>query len=98
MKYRPNCLYIGVALQISGLVMFALIWIFEAIRRRDLVKAGHPVYCPVSETIPECLPDETAFEEIESETGNVEISAEETAKEEAVSGEATENDSSEKGE
>ncbi len=89
MKYRPDCLYIGIALQISGIVMFALIWIFEALHRRELIRIGHPVY-EISEhcdTGSEPVPDETAFDAAEEEKTKItvaqqaEIETEETPEE-----------------
>jgi len=46
MKYRPDCLYIGVSLTVTGLLFFAAVWILEHYHRKDQIKAGRAVYVP----------------------------------------------------
>lgn len=65
MKYRPDCLYIGVLLNITGLVLFIGVWILDHFNRKDHIRAGRAVYAPVVyEELPidtECF--EAALEE-----------------------------------
>ncbi len=81
MKYRPDCLYLGIALQIVGLAAFAVIWVLEALQRKKLVAAGHPVYeipvivCEGEQT--EIAPDEAAFDEAAKEITTTEETPEE---------------------
>lgn len=66
MKYRPDCLYIGLAVSTIGLIAFAAEWVTcEKLRKKKLM-AGCPVYCP--DTVPEneiCIPEQSAFEAAE---------------------------------
>lgn len=66
MKYRPDCLYIGLAVSAAGLIAFAAEWVTcEKLRKKKLM-AGCPVYCP--DTVPEneiCIPEQSAFETAE---------------------------------
>ena len=47
MKYRPDCLYIGVIMNITGLVLFIGICILDHFIRKDRIKAGREIYSPV---------------------------------------------------
>jgi uncharacterized membrane protein YfhO len=75
MKYRPDCLILGVAIQIVGLAAFALIWVLDSVKRKKLVAAGHQVY--EIPAIIDITPDETAFEEAAEVTEETEATPEE---------------------
>ena len=68
MKYRPNCLYIGLSVTALGLAAFAAAWVVtEQLRKRKLA-AGHPVYCPEAADSDICPPEISVFESAEAET------------------------------
>ncbi len=62
MKYRPDCLYIGLAVSAAGLAAFAAAWIVSERLRSKKLAAGHPVYCPAETGGDICPPELTAFE------------------------------------
>ncbi len=62
-KYRPDCLYTGIALNLAGLAIFAAIWILEMNYRKKQIKAGRAVYEIEDINYTVCLPEESAFEE-----------------------------------
>ena len=67
MKYRPDCLYLGVALQIVGIILFAAVWVLEVIWRKKQLAAGANIYVPSDVSCEPCVPDAAAFEEIQEE-------------------------------
>ncbi len=66
MKYRPDCLTLGLALSALGLVLFIGAWIVDHYMRRAHIKAGREIYVPViaEEEIPTQLEifDEAALD------------------------------------
>lgn len=47
MKYRPDCLYVGVSLNITGVLFFVAVCILEYYYRRDQIKSGREVYVSI---------------------------------------------------
>ncbi len=49
MKYRPDCLYIGLSMSITGLTLFIGMWLLDHYNRKEQIKAGRTVYVPCEE-------------------------------------------------
>ncbi len=60
MKYRPDCLYVGIVLQVVGILLFAAVWVLEALWRKKLIAANVPVF---EATDPNCEPFPAAIAE-----------------------------------
>ena len=69
LKYRPTCMYIGIAISVAGFVAFVLLWIIEGLWRKEQLQAGRDVYCPIYTDYESFSPDETAYSEaLEADT------------------------------
>ena len=76
MKYRPDVLYVGIGIQIVGVILFAAVWVLDSLSRKKRLAAGEEIFTPVDINAPEvCLPDETAFETAEASEENEEAPA-----------------------
>ena len=64
MKYRPDCLTVGVIINVCGVVIFAGIWILDSMLRRKYLAEGREIFSFCKDvTVPDVLPDESAFTE-----------------------------------
>ncbi len=47
-KYRPDCLTLGIVLSSIGTILFACAWIVDHYKRKALVAAGREIFAPVA--------------------------------------------------
>ena len=63
MKYRPACLYLGLAVSVGGLCIFAAAWIVTEAYRKQRLALGASVYGECDELCAElCPPEEAVFD------------------------------------
>ena len=63
MKYRPACLYLGLAVSVGGLCIFAAAWVVTEAYRKQRLALGASVYGEFDELCAElCPPEEAAFD------------------------------------
>ncbi|MBE6713786.1 MAG: hypothetical protein E7575_00680 [Ruminococcaceae bacterium] len=71
MKYRPDCLYIGLAISIAGLLAFAAAWIITELYRKRAIESGCPVFREEDQNIDlPVIPEKAAFEKEDENSAN----------------------------
>lgn len=106
MKYWPECLSIGVAVQIFSLIVFITAWVFDALFRKQRIAQGYKIYDGALPDEEIALPDAEFFTEQSAEEENiasaVSVEPEETAdvetektEEPVISEETTEHENTE---
>ena len=62
MKYRPDCLTLGIILQVIGIAAFAAVWVVDSLQRKKLIALGREIYFIPDINDDPCTPDEACFD------------------------------------